>query len=112
MLKIKKNDMVIVTCGRDKGKKGEVSKILKKNYKGKIIIKVLIDGINLIKKHVKANPNKNIAGGIVDKEMYIDYSNISIFNINKKIKDKIKIVYTDNIKKRIYKSDGDIIKNV
>ena len=73
MRKIKKGDDVIVLAGRDKGKRGNVLKVLDND-------RALVDKINLIKKHTKPNPNKNETGGIVEKEATIHMSNIALFN--------------------------------
>ena len=73
MNKIKKGDSVIVISGKDKGKKGEVIRLLEHN-------KCLVSAINMSKKHTKPNPNAGIEGGIIEKEMPIDLSNIMLFN--------------------------------
>ena len=73
MNKLKKGDSVIVIAGKDKGKKGEILKMLDPN-------KVLVSNINLAKKHVKPNPNKGDSGGIIEREMPMDISNIMVLN--------------------------------
>ena len=73
MNKLKKGDSVIVVTGKDKGKKGEVIRVMNNG-------KVLITDINLVKKHVKPNPNKEETGGIIEREMPLDASNIMIYN--------------------------------
>ena len=73
MNKLKKGDSVIVIAGKDKGKKGEVIRVMNDG-------KVLITDINLVKKHVKPNPNKEETGGIIEREMPLDASNIIIYN--------------------------------
>ena len=77
MNKIKKGDEVIVITGKDKGKRGTVTSVL---LKGK---KLLVEGINMVKKHVKANPNAGDRGGIVMKTLPIQGSNVMLFNPNK-----------------------------
>ena len=73
MNKLKKGDSVIVIAGKDKGKKGEILKMIEPN-------KVVISNINLAKKHVKPNPNKGDSGGIIEREMPMDISNIMVLN--------------------------------
>ena len=74
MQKIKKGDDVIVITGKDKGKRGTVSRVLHE------VDRVLVDGINMVKKHQKPNPAVGAPGGIVDKEMPMAISNIALFN--------------------------------
>jgi large subunit ribosomal protein L24 len=73
-VKIKKNDQVVITTGRDKGKRGRVLEVLP--TKGK----VKVEGANIIKKHQKANPGLNRGGGIIDKEAYLDISNVQLID--------------------------------
>jgi large subunit ribosomal protein L24 len=73
-VKIKKNDQVVITTGRDKGKRGRVLEVLP--GKGK----VKVEGANIIKKHQKANPGLNRGGGIIDKEAYMDISNVQLID--------------------------------
>ena len=73
MNKIRKGDQVIILTGRDKGKRGTVSQRVSED-------KVIVDGINLVKKHVKPNPMKGATGGVIDKTMPIHQSNVAIFN--------------------------------
>ena len=78
MNKLIRGDEIIVISGKDKGKKGEVIRVMNNG-------KVLITDINLVKKHVKPNPNKEETGGIIEREMPLDASNIMIYNpISKK----------------------------
>lgn len=72
--KIRKNDQVVITSGRDKGKRGRVLEVLP--AKGK----VKVEGANIIKKHQKANPGMNRGGGIIDKEAYMDISNVQLID--------------------------------
>lgn len=73
MRRIKKGDEVIVITGKDKGRRGTVSSVLEDG-------RVIVENINVVKKHVKANPNAGVAGGIIDKEMPVQASNIMLFN--------------------------------
>jgi len=112
MFKFKVNDKVIVLSGRDKGKIGTISKIKKKIFgKKRQSIFFILEGINLLKKHVKANPNKNKPGGIVKIESPVASSNVSLVNPITNKKDKIYFKVLDNGKKnRIFRSNGEILK--
>jgi len=99
--KIKKDDIVIVLSGKDKGKQGIVLKIVKKKFSHKL----LIEGINIKKKHVKGNPQKQKTGGIIKKESFIDISNVAIFNKETLKGDKITYKVLNNKKKRFFKSN-------
>lgn len=102
MLRIKKDDKVIVLTGKDKGATGTVSKIMGN--------KAIVEGINLAKKHTKPNPQLNIEGGIISKEMPIDISNIAILNPETDKADKVGFRFNDdNKKERFYKSNGKVI---
>jgi large subunit ribosomal protein L24 len=104
MKKIRKGDQVIVIAGRDKGKRGTVSSRVDEE-------KLLVDGINLVKKHVKANPLKGTTGGIVDKTMPIHQSNVAIYNPASGKADRVGIKFlADGKKVRVFKSSGDEIK--
>ena len=101
--KIRKGDNVIVTKGKDKGKKGEVIKVMDND-------KILVTDINLVKKHVKPNPNKEETGGIIEREMPLDASNIMIYNPITKKADKVGFKLLENGKKvRVYKSNKEVI---
>ncbi|WMC18773.1 MAG: 50S ribosomal protein L24 [Enterobacteriaceae bacterium PSpicST2] len=100
--KIKKNDIVIIISGKNKGKNGKINKIISKK-------KVIIKNINLFKKHQKSIPSINKIGGILKKEFPIHISNISILNKYTKKKDKVKFIYIKKKKKRLYKSNNKII---
>ena len=102
MNKIKKGDQVIVITGRDKGKTGAVLQILNDG-------RVLINDINLVKKHTKPNPMAGITGGILQKEAPIQMSNIAIFNPVSNKADKVRIDGVGKDKKRVFKSDGSVI---
>ncbi len=102
MRKIKCNDEVIVIAGKDKGKRGTVSRLVGKD-------KVVIGGVNIVKRHTKPNPNAGQAGGIVEKEAAIDISNIAIFNPESNKADKVGIQVEDGKKTRIFKSTNKAI---
>ena len=99
--KIKKGDLVIAIAGRDKGKQGTVLQVSDD--------KVLVEGINLIKKHQKPNPQANIKGGIIQKEVFMDLSNVAIYNELTKKADKVGFKVIDGRKVRFYKSNGEVI---
>ena len=104
MNKIRKGDQVIVLTGRDKGKRGTVTQRVSED-------KLLIEGINVVKKHVKPNPMKGATGGIVEKSLPIHQSNIAIFNATTAKADRVGIkLLADGKKVRVYKSSGDEIK--
>lgn len=102
MRKIKSNDEVIVISGKDKGKRGTVSRLVGEN-------KVIVSGINIIKRHTKPNPNAGISGGIVEKEAAMDISNVAIFNPETGKADRVGFLVEDGLKKRVYKSTNKVI---
>jgi len=104
MNKIRKGDQVIVLTGRDKGKRGTITARVDEDH-------VLVDGINVVKKHVKPNPMKGATGGIVEKTMPIHQSNVAIFNAASGKGDRVGIkLLADGKKVRIYRSSGEEIK--
>jgi large subunit ribosomal protein L24 len=104
MNKIRTGDQVIVLTGRDKGKRGAVSSRVDADH-------VLVEGVNVVKKHVKPNPLKGTTGGIVDKTMPIHQSNVAIFNAASGKADRVGIKFGDGGKKlRVFKSSGAEIK--
>jgi large subunit ribosomal protein L24 len=104
MNKIRKGDQVIVIAGRDKGKRGTIS--LRKDESH-----VVVEGINLVKKHTKPNPMKGTTGGIVEKTMPIHQSNVAIFNAATGKADRVGIkVLADGTRARVFKSSGEEIK--
>jgi len=103
MQKLKRDDEVIVTTGRDKGKRGKITKILDDG-------RALVSGINMVTRHTKPNPNLGKQGGIVEREAAIAISNIAIFNPKTQKADKVGIkVAADGKRTRIYKSDQNAI---
>ena len=104
MKKIKKGDTVIVRVGKDKGKEGLVTEVLGDN-------KVLVKGINQVKKHQKGNPNAGVQGGIVYKDMPIDISNVGLLNPETKKSDRVGFrVLEDGKKVRYFKSTNQIVE--
>ncbi len=101
MEKIRKGDEVIVITGRDKGKRGIVLQRVDDSH-------LLVEGINLVKKHQKPNPMRGSPGGIIDKAMPIDQSNVALYNPKTSKADRVKIdVAADGSKSRVFKSSGE-----
>jgi len=103
MAKIRQDDEVIVIAGKDKGRRGKVLKVIPDSKK------VLVSGVNIVKKHVRPNPQKNIQGGIVEQEAALDISNIAIYNTATDKADRVGYKVEDGKKTRIYKSSGETI---
>ena len=104
MNKIRKGDQVIVLTGRDKGKRGTVTLRSDDSH-------LLVEGINLVKKHAKPNPMKGTTGGIVEKAMPIHQSNVAIFNAATGKADRVGIkLQADGKRVRVFKSSGEEIK--
>jgi large subunit ribosomal protein L24 len=102
MAKIKRDDEIIVITGKDKGKRGKVLSIIED--------RVLVSGINMVKKHVKANPNRNTQGGIVEQEAALHISNVALFNAATQKADRVGYKQLeDGTKARVYKSNGDVV---
>lgn len=101
-LKLRQNDEVIILTGKEKGKKGFIKSILSPN-------KVIIQGLNLVKKHQKPVPSQNKNGGILEKEAPIHISNIAIFNPESKKLDRIGFRFEEGKKVRFFKSNGKIV---
>lgn len=97
MNRLKKGDEVVIIAGKDKGKKGTVSKLIDDS-------RVLVDGVNLVKKHTKSNPMTGAQGGIVTKEMPIHVSNVALFNPETQKADRIGYRIENDIKVRYFKS--------
>ena len=102
--KIRRDDEVIVLTGKDKGKRGKVTQVLVQS--GKLIV----EGINLVKKHQKPVPALGVAGGIVSKESAIDASNVAIFNPATGKADRVGFRIEDGKKVRFFKSNGELVK--
>ena len=103
MNKIKKGDEVIVQTGKDKGRRGTVLQVFPDG-------RVLVEGINLAKKHVKPNPNIGEQGGIQDKAMPMEHSNVMVFNPKTKKGERVGFrVEDDGSKVRVFKGSGDVV---
>ncbi|MEH6504492.1 MAG: 50S ribosomal protein L24 [Cycloclasticus sp.] len=103
MNKIKKGDEVIVLTGKDKAKRGLVLTVVSSD-------KILVEGINTVKKHQKPNPNKGIEGGIIEKQMPINISNVAIYNAQTKKADRVGFkVLEDGKKVRYFKSNDEVL---
>lgn len=102
MRKIITGDEVIVLTGKDKGKRGQVQRIVDEK-------RVLVTGINIIKKHQKANPQAGVAGGIIEKEAPIQVSNVAIFNSSTNKADRVGFKVEDGKKSRVFKSNGEAV---
>ena len=103
MQKIKKGDDVVIRTGKDKGKSGRVTKILKDN-------KILVEGLNQAKKNQKPNPNAGITGGIIVKDMPINVSNVGLYNPTTKKPDRIGFRFLEDGKKvRYFKSTNEVV---
>ncbi len=102
MRKILKGDDVIVTTGKDKGRRGTVREVANDH--------AVVDGVNVVKKHQKGNPNAGVTGGIIDKEMPIDLSNLMVFNPATGKGGRVGVKVLDDGKKvRIFKSNGETV---
>ena len=106
MNKIKKGDDVVVTTGRDKGKRGTVLRLVDDSH-------VLVEGANKVKKHERPNPMKNTTGGIIEKEMPLHISNIALYNPATQKADRVGIKEVDGaggVKRvRYFKSNGEVV---
>lgn len=102
MKKICKNDEVIVITGKDKGKKGKVLRVIDN-------AKVIVEHVNLVKKHTKPNPAKNIVGGVVEKNMPIHISNVAVYNPETKKAGRVGFKEEDGKKIRVFKSTGKLV---
>ena len=104
MNKLRKGDQVIVIAGRDKGKRGSIARRVDDQH-------LVVEGVNIAKKHVKPNPLKGTTGGVVDKTMPIHQSNVAILNPATGKADRVGVkLLADGKKVRVYKSSGDEIK--
>jgi len=105
MHKIKKGDEVIILTGKSKNARGKVLRVLEKGSK------VTVEGANLIKKHVKPNPNTNTQGGIVEREAPLHISNVAIYNQSTKKADRVVFkILKDGKKVRCFKSNGEFVE--
>jgi len=106
MSKIRKGDEVVVTTGKDKGRRGTVSAVLPTGQ-------VLVEGINVVKKHQKPNPNAGVQGGIIEKEMPIQVSNLALWNPDAKKGERVGYKFigegASRKKVRTFKSSGEVV---
>lgn len=103
MNKIRKGDQVLVITGKNKGKRGVVLRVRDDD-------RVIVEGINLIKRHTKPNPNLNVPGGIIEKEAPLHISNIALFNPVTSKPDRVGIkILEDGRKVRIFKSTKEVV---
>jgi large subunit ribosomal protein L24 len=101
--KIKKGDEVIVTAGKDKGKRGTVTSVLEDD-------RLIVENVNMVKKHTKPNPNKGEPGGILDKEMPLHISNVALYNPVTGKGDRVGFkILEDGKKVRVYKSNQEVV---
>lgn len=103
MNRLKKGDDVIIIAGKDKGRRG----VVKSFARGGSL--VLVEGINVVRKHIKPNPNKGIEGGVVEKELPIDTSNVAIFNPVTEKADRVGYKFVDEKKVRYFRSNGELV---
>ena len=103
MRKIRKGDEVIVLVGKDKGKRGNVLRVLPND-------KVIVENVNVVKRHTKPNPARGVAGGIIDKEMPVHVSNVNLYNPVTKKGDRVGFrTLEDGRKVRFFKSTGEVV---
>ena len=103
MNRLRKGDRVIVTTGRDKGRQGTVIRVTDDDH-------VVIENVNMVKKHQKPNPQRNVGGGIVQKEAALHVSNVALFNPITKKADRVGYKQLDNGRKvRVFKSNGEVV---
>jgi large subunit ribosomal protein L24 len=103
MRKIRKGDEVIVIAGKDKGRRGTVLRVVDEE-------RVVVEGVNRVKKHHRPNPMKGTTGGIIEKEMPIHVSNVAIFNPHTQKPDRVGFrILEDKRKVRYFKSNGEVI---
>ena len=102
MKKIKSEDEIIVVAGKDKGKRGKVLKLVGEN-------KVLVSGINMVKRHTKANPQAGVAGGIVEKEAPLQISNVALYNPESNKGDRVGFRIEGDKKVRFFKSNNALV---
>jgi large subunit ribosomal protein L24 len=103
MRKIRQGDDVVVLAGKDKGKRGTVLRVLEED-------RVIVENVNMAKKHRKPNPQRGEPGGIVDKEMPLHLSNVGLYNPEKNGADRVGFkILEDGRKVRVFKSSGEVV---
>ena len=103
MRKITKGDQIIVIAGKDKGKIAQVHQVVAEGAK------VIVEGVNVVKKHVRPNPMKGVQGGIIEKTMPVDISNVAIYNNETKKADRVGFKVEGDKKVRVFKSSGKVV---
>ena len=102
--KLKRDDEVVVIAGKDKGKRGKITRVMADG-------RLVVSGVQVVKKHQKPNPQMEIPGGIIEKEAPIDASNVTIWNASANKADSVGFkVLEDGKKVRVYKSSGEVIE--
>ena len=101
--KIRRDDEIIVLAGKDKGKQGKVLKVLPASNR------LIVEGVSMIKKHTKPNPQLGVAGGIIEKEASIHVSNVAIYNSKTGKADRVGFRLEGEKKVRFFKSDGELV---
>jgi large subunit ribosomal protein L24 len=107
MNRIRKGDQVVVIAGKDKGRKGQVTRVTSDG-------RVFVENVNVVKRHTKANPQANQPGGIIEREAAIDASNVMLFNPKTQKGDKVSFKFIKNDageerKVRVYRSTGEVV---
>jgi large subunit ribosomal protein L24 len=103
MNKIRKGDEVVVTTGKDKGKRGTVLRVLSTDQ-------LVVEGVSVAKKHARPNPMRGVTGGIIEKEMPIHISNVALFNSATQKGDRVGFkTLEDGRKVRVFKSNGEVV---
>ena len=102
MAKLKRDDEVVVIAGKDKGKRGTVRRVLDSD-------RVIVSGVNMIKKHTKPNPQAGVAGGIVEQEAAIQASNLAVYNSKSGKGERIGYRVEDGKKVRVFQPSGDLV---
>ncbi|MFQ5756567.1 MAG: 50S ribosomal protein L24 [Acidiferrobacterales bacterium] len=103
MRRIRKGDQVVVLAGKDKGKQGAVLRVLSGN-------RVLVENVNMVKRHTRPNPNKGVSGGIMDKEASLHISNVALYNSATGKGERVGVkVLEDGRKVRYFKGNGEVV---
>ena len=102
MERIRKGDEVVVITGKDRGKRGVVLRRIDASH-------LVVEGVNVVKKHTRPNPMKGVTGGIIDKTMPIDQSNLMLFNPATSKGDRVGIKLVDGKKVRVFKGNGAVV---
>lgn len=104
MQKIRKGDDVVITTGKDRGKRGSVLRVIPERDR------VVVENVNIVKKHTKPNPQRGISGGIVEQEMPIHVSNVMLYNPQSKKADRVGFrILEDGRKVRVFKSTDEVV---